>query len=1003
MACNWTTDSKLGGEIVRKRGFTLVEIVVAIGVLGVLSLGTATVLGNNFSFLNTSRDITGDTFLSQQAIELEISDIKTQLRDSSHGLTLNSVIIDGVSVYFYEVSKTYNNTVYKYRVTPQQYPEYILLKTFDVDADIKSNSIETYSVYPIATSSIAGENTPDPSTYSTHWMMDIHQWYVSAPGFNVPVPKGPVNDTSFKYYDYLVDEGLETEIGTRYPVFPDDYILIGTATTNMLSDVTQYAGKHIVYKVTPAAKSGRLGIPEYSDPVFVNRLKNTANLSLHLDASMIDPSYRDSASVSHVDSTGRVATWLDLSSGIGVSTPSEKAVQTTSSSRPMLMDTDVSAEFKGRYVKFESGKTMTISNQNTSGKWLYVYAIVRGSEGSIIFKNGSEEIAIDTTAQDIDNGWLLQKATFPSGSNSFVIGGDDVDIAELIVYGFNATLSTADETNLVDEINEIIYEKFVPLDASAPINYLLPLSDVTVYQNESYTAPGSIPAMLLNGLNKYVAVTWPNSGVVDTSTIGTITLTGKATDDETKTITLKVNVIAKPLVETIVLTPNVLNLKVGESETIIATVSPEEAVDKSINWTSSDDNIATVADGVVTAEANGTATITAASNDGNASTDLVVTVTSALSTYDWPSGMVLQLDASLAFEAVDGSPVSVWNNRANSYNDFSPTASGREPIYKKDSLNGFYTVEFDGTKSMIYSDSKLDDDGEDEDFYSSTGNTFSVFVVGRSTSTNSERTFLSKAGGWAGSATYAIGTSSGNFAQKLRGQTISTSGDKFYNIHSAIWNGSKSEYYLNGIEKYSLDRGESNTNQTNPVAIGASKGGTAQYLIGNIAEIIVFNRNLDENDRKDVENYLRLKWFADPEKAWYFSNNVDGWSAVSNIPSFTHANTGTVGGPINGSDPHIVSGDNLNVDITNQKLLMIRLKNETSSNQGQIYFTTTSETGFDEAKHVDFSILPNSDYTDYIINMDANPKWTGTLKQLRIDPAVNATGTFNIDFIRIVN
>ena len=70
---------------------------------------------------------------------------------------------------------------------------------------------------------------------------------------------------------------------------------------------------------------------------------------------------------------------------------------------------------------------------------------------------------------------------------------------------------------------------------------------------------------------------------------------------------------------------------VGNTKTLTATIAPGNATDKSVTWTSSDESVATVADGVVTAVAEGTATITATANGGeNISATCEVTVVSEL-------------------------------------------------------------------------------------------------------------------------------------------------------------------------------------------------------------------------------------------------------------------------------------------------------------------------------------------------------------------------------------
>ena len=60
------------------------------------------------------------------------------------------------------------------------------------------------------------------------------------------------------------------------------------------------------------------------------------------------------------------------------------------------------------------------------------------------------------------------------------------------------------------------------------------------------------------------------------------------------------------------------SISVGNSETLTATVTPENAANKALNWASSDTSVATVApDGTVTAVKAGTATITATATDGS--------------------------------------------------------------------------------------------------------------------------------------------------------------------------------------------------------------------------------------------------------------------------------------------------------------------------------------------------------------------------------------------------
>ncbi|MBO4832110.1 MAG: Ig-like domain-containing protein, partial [Oscillospiraceae bacterium] len=81
-------------------------------------------------------------------------------------------------------------------------------------------------------------------------------------------------------------------------------------------------------------------------------------------------------------------------------------------------------------------------------------------------------------------------------------------------------------------------------------------------------------------------------------------------------------------VEGITLDPTSLEVPVNRSSTITATVLPENADDKNVTWTSSDESIATVdANGRVRGVAEGTAVITATTNDGGYTATCTVTVT----------------------------------------------------------------------------------------------------------------------------------------------------------------------------------------------------------------------------------------------------------------------------------------------------------------------------------------------------------------------------------------
>lgn len=80
-------------------------------------------------------------------------------------------------------------------------------------------------------------------------------------------------------------------------------------------------------------------------------------------------------------------------------------------------------------------------------------------------------------------------------------------------------------------------------------------------------------------------------------------------------------------VKGVVLSKSSMELEVGETETIAATVEPDAAANKNITWKSNNEAIVSVdQNGVVTANAEGTATITVTTVDGGYTANCIVTV-----------------------------------------------------------------------------------------------------------------------------------------------------------------------------------------------------------------------------------------------------------------------------------------------------------------------------------------------------------------------------------------
>lgn len=138
-----------------------------------------------------------------------------------------------------------------------------------------------------------------------------------------------------------------------------------------------------------------------------------------------------------------------------------------------------------------------------------------------------------------------------------------------------------------------------------------------------------------NATNK--SVTWSSNdtsvatvsstGEVKAKALGSAIITVK-TNDGGKTATCSITVTAEIISVTgVSINPPSLSMAVGDTQTIFAKITPSDATDNTVSWSSSNPSIATVSSsGIVTAKSVGTATVTARTNDGGLTASCNVSV-----------------------------------------------------------------------------------------------------------------------------------------------------------------------------------------------------------------------------------------------------------------------------------------------------------------------------------------------------------------------------------------
>lgn len=161
-----------------------------------------------------------------------------------------------------------------------------------------------------------------------------------------------------------------------------------------------------------------------------------------------------------------------------------------------------------------------------------------------------------------------------------------------------------------------------------------------------------------------------NSGKVTAVKAGSATITVTTTDGS-KTATCSVTVTANSVAVTgITIDKAEISKVAGETEKLSATVTPANATDKKVTWTTSDANVATVDEsGNVTAVAAGSATITAKAGDKTATCKVTVTAKEIVlneivvdpATKEVKEGETFELTVKFLPEGAEAKPVS-WRS-----------------------------------------------------------------------------------------------------------------------------------------------------------------------------------------------------------------------------------------------------------------------------------------------------------------------------------------------------
>lgn len=241
-----------------------------------------------------------------------------------------------------------------------------------------------------------------------------------------------------------------------------------------------------------------------------------------------------------------------------------------------------------------------------------------------------------------------------------------------------------------------------------------------------------------------------------------------------------------------------------------------------------------------------------------------------LPTYSAPagisSGLALWLDAAdTSTLTLESGAVVEWRDKSGNYRHAQQATPGSRPAYVTSAINGLPALNFDGT----------------DDFLATSGfslSTVSLFVVVTARWTVTEtaafagQNFTSKKSfGRVGSAGFDYiandirgvtdGFNSGTTGPRAIGQQPGGLSNGDVALISTLLGASGTDIRFNRSSIARVSRNDPPSTDSNGFAIGRPGAGyAAEYWNGRIAEVILFNRVVDNTERNAIEAYLRTKW-----------------------------------------------------------------------------------------------------------------------------------------------
>lgn len=196
-----------------------------------------------------------------------------------------------------------------------------------------------------------------------------------------------------------------------------------------------------------------------------------------------------------------------------------------------------------------------------------------------------------------------------------------------------------------------------------------------------------------------------------------------------------------------------------------------------------------------------------------------------------------------------GGTVATWVDKSGSGFNVTNTNATQQPAYTTNALNGNAVITFDGSNDKLTNTGAV-----------LTGNDYTAFIVfNRTTGTGRDGVFELGNGG-SRNALF-VNDSANKLGYYINGTFFNSTNvytPGTYEIVSLVHDTTTFGMWRNGTNDLSATGGTTRATTTGIYVGDDSSSG--DQLLGNIAEIIVYDRDLTADERHDVETYLAGKW-----------------------------------------------------------------------------------------------------------------------------------------------